>query len=151
VLEALETDLSAKTRTRLAAAIDVLDGRLRSDEAPGWLGYVMGEGGGTKYAFVVTDQRLLLANPKRSGHWEALEIPDLAQHGVLLARDSMITIAAQTASGLYRRELRPLDPPTFAQIPWSPVARTAIDSALEASDALRSEGFLRRLFRRRRS
>ena len=90
---------------------------------------------------LVTDTSVIVEQPERSPPWVVFDVADLADHGVLLVRDYMLTMAAETPEGRLRIEVRPVDPPTFDGIDWSEAARPGIERQLaqqaEASAELR--------------
>jgi hypothetical protein len=88
---------------------------------------------------VVTDRRIVLSQPEAEPPWVGIDIVDLAEHGVLLVRDYMITIAAETPEGRFRVEVRPVAPSTFEGIDWPAAARPGIERQLAAQAAASAE------------
>jgi hypothetical protein len=73
----------------------------------------------------------------------------VAEHGVVLVRSFLLTLAASTPEGIYRRELRPARPRSFAGIPWPPEAIPLLSAQLERSREEARKSLLWRLFKRR--
>lgn len=141
----LTEHLSPKARAEMAHAIATLRDVLERSEEPAWVGLVFGEFSRPRYAMMVTNQRLLLADTAEAGHWEAIDIVMLATFGLVLPRERMLTIAAGTPDGFYRRELRPIEPQSFTDIPWPPDALALIEKCLATAEQHRPRGLLQRL------
>jgi hypothetical protein len=88
---------------------------------------------------LVTDRRIVLEQPDRDPPWVALDIVELADHGVLLVRDYMLTMAAETPEGRVRLEVRPVVPSTFEGIDWPEAARPGIERQLAEQARMSAE------------
>jgi hypothetical protein len=115
-----------------------LERALSPGEVVAWSGIVTAMGH-SRRAMAVTDARILLADPDAPAGWIGIDIVDLARLGVLLPRDTLLTIAARTSDELLRLELRPVDPPSFADIVWPAVAQPLIDEQFARSERARLE------------
>ena len=114
-----------------------LDEALEPGEEVRWRGTVRAPV--DRLGMLVTDRHVVLEQPDREPPWIAIDAAELAEHGVLLVRDYMLTMVAETAEGRLRLEVRPVDPPTFEGIEWPEAARPGIERQLAASAAASAE------------
>ena len=114
-----------------------LDEALEPGEEVRWRGTVRAPV--DRLGMLVTGRRVILEQPGREPPWIAIDAAELAEHGVLLVRDYMLTMVAETPEGPLRLEVRPVEPPTFDGIDWPEAARPGIERQLAASAAARAE------------
>jgi len=114
-----------------------LDAALEPGEIERWRGIVRAPV--DRLEMLVTDRRIVLEQPDRDPPWVALDVVELADHGVLLVRDYMLTMAAETPEGRLRLEVRPVVPSTFEGIDWPEAARPGIERQLERSAEMSAE------------
>jgi hypothetical protein len=103
---------------------------------------------------LMTDTRLLWASVKPPGHWQALDLMMVAEHGIILPRQRMLTVGGSSDGGYKSWEFRPREPSTFDDLPWPAAAMPFIERWLETSDefaqSMRPSRLIRRLFGRSR-
>ena len=114
----------------------VLADALHEGESARWAGTVEVERD-VHRALMVTDRRIVLEEPNRSGGWVGLDIVDLAERGMLLPYSTVLSIAAQSSAGPVRYSLRAVDPRTFDGIEWPPEAQPLIERQLAGAAASR--------------
>lgn len=133
-LQQLSAALSPATQSALEGPVSTLALKLEPGEEPLWLGRVLVDA--APGAMLFTNARLMLARSDVLGHWEALDILNLAEHGLVLPRRFLLTIAGSADGGWYKREIRPGEPDSFIDLPWPSPALPFIAQHLVRSEEL---------------
>jgi hypothetical protein len=119
-------------RIDAAKAQAQLEGVLTEGETADWWGDATLAA--ERVIVLVTSARLLWAPVGDPRRWQALAHDDLAAHGVVIPRETMLTVAfSAEAGGLQRLEFRSRGSTDFRQVPWPPALRDRIDQTLETS------------------
>ena len=90
---------------------------------------------------VVTDDKLIVADPTEAKPTIELDLLELAEHGVLLPQGTTMTIVDRTAPDpeAARLQLRAFVPSTFDDVDWPPRVRELVEAQVARSDAARLE------------
>jgi hypothetical protein len=90
---------------------------------------------------VVTDDKLIVADPTEAKAPIELDLLELAEHGVLLPHGTTMTVVDRSAPDpeASRLQLRAFVPSTFDDIDWPPRVRELVEAQVARAEAARLE------------